>query len=128
VAGVFVSGCGGPIQREELGRGIESLRSVAAEGSIVARGVADNRTRSTFVRVQARSLSEDADHEAEKLTDAEASAELADKKQKAVALAKRISSALGDLRTDPGNEETGRTVERQLDGLARQARDLGESL
>ena len=128
VAGVFVSGCGGPIQREELGRGIESLRSVAAEGSIVARGVADNRTRSTFVRVQTRSLSEDADHEAEKLTDAEASAELADKKQKAVALAKRISSALGDLRTDPGNEETGRTVERQLDGLARQARDLGESL
>ena len=128
IAVVSLSACGGPIQREELGRGIETLRSIAAEGSVVARGVADNRTRSTFVRVQSRSLSDDADHEAEKLTDAEASAELTDKKQKAVALAKRISSALGDLRTDPGNEQTGRTVEKQLNGLARQARDLGESL
>jgi hypothetical protein len=124
----LLSGCGGPIQREELGRGIDSLRSIAAEGSIVARGVADNRTRSTFVRFQTKALSDDADHEAEKLHDAQALPALADKKQKAVALAKRISSALGDLRLEPGNEQTGRTVERQLDGLARQARDLAESL
>ncbi|HEX6713031.1 MAG TPA: hypothetical protein VF066_06585 [Thermoleophilaceae bacterium] len=128
IAVASLSGCGGPIQREELGRGIDTLRSIAAEGSVVARGVADNRTRSTFVRVQSRALSDDADHEAEKLTDAQASPELADKKQKAVALAKRISSALGDLRTDPGNEQNGRTVEKQLNGLARQARDLGQSL
>jgi predicted small secreted protein len=123
-----LSACGGPIEREELGRGIDSLRSAAAEGSVLARGVADNRTRSTFVRVQARTLGEDVDHEAEKLTDAEASGELKEKKDKAVTLADRIASALGDLRTDPGNEQTGRTVERPLDGLARQARDLGESL
>jgi hypothetical protein len=128
IAGASLSACGGPIQREELGRGIETLRSVAAEGSILARGVADNRTRSTFVRVQARTLGDDADHEAEKLTDAQAKPPLTDKKQKAVALAQRISSALGDLQTDPGDEQTGRTVEQQLNGLARQARDLGESL
>src|SRR5215208_6514539 len=67
-----LAGCGGPVQREELGRGIDSLRSIAAEGSVLARGVADNRTRSAFVRVQTRALSDDADHEAEKLNDAQA--------------------------------------------------------
>jgi hypothetical protein len=125
---VLASGCGGPIQREELARGIETLRSTAAEGSIVARGVAQDRTRSTFVRVQARTLAESADHEAEKLHDAEANAPLSGKKAKAVVLAGRISNALGELQLAPGDEAIGRTAELQLNGLARQARDLAESL
>src|SRR4051812_14310515 len=124
----LLAGCGGPIQREELGRGIDTLRSIAANGSLLARGVADNRTRSTFVRVHARELSENADHEAEKLHDAEADGDLTAKKEKAVVLAQRISNSLGQLLLAPGDEARGRTAERQLNGLARQARDLSESL
>lgn len=125
---LFLSGCGGPIQREELGRGIETLRSIAADGSLLARGVAEDRTRSSFVRVHARELAEEADHEAEKLHDAGAQGPLAEKKEKAVVLAQRISSAVSQLQLAPGDEARGRTAERQLNGLARQARDLGESL
>jgi hypothetical protein len=125
---VIASGCGGPMQREELGRGIETLRSVAADGSLLARGVAEDRTRSPFVRTHARDLAEDAGHEAEKLHDAKATRQLVDKKRKAVALAQRISNALESLQLAPGDEAGGRTAERQLSGLARQARDLSESL
>jgi hypothetical protein len=123
-----LAGCGGPIQREELLRGIDTLRSTAADGSLLARGVAQDRTLSTFVRAHARELTDDADHEAEKLHDAQANPPLAAKKEKAVVLAERISGAISQLRIAPGDEQRGRTAERQLDGLARQARDLAESL
>lgn len=123
-----LAGCGGPIQREELLRGIDTLRSTAADGSLLARGVAQDKTLSTFVRVHARELTDDADHEAEKLHDAQANPPLAAKKEKAVVLAERISGAISQLRIAPGDEQRGRTAERQLDGLARQARDLAESL
>lgn len=125
---VVIAGCGGPIKREELGRGIKTLRSTAAEGSILARGVADNRTRSPFVRAHAKELAEDADHEAEKLHDAQADPPLDEKKQKAVVLAQRISNAFGALELAPGDEQAGRTAEKQLNGLARQAQALGDSL
>jgi hypothetical protein len=124
----ILAACGGPMQREELGRGIETLRSTAADGSVLARGVAKNRTRSTFVRSHARELADNADHEAEKLHDAQANPPLNEKKRKAVVLAQRISNALGELRLAPGDENQGRTAERQLDGLARQAADLADSL
>jgi hypothetical protein len=90
--------------------------------------VAQDRTRSTFVRAHARELAEEADHEAEKLHDAAAEGPLIEKKRKAVVLAQRISDALAAIRVAPGDEQKGRTAERQLDGLARQARDLSESL
>jgi hypothetical protein len=125
---LLVSGCGGPIQREELGRGIDSLRSVAADASLLARGVAKDRTLSNFVRVHARELADEADHEAQKLHDAHAVGPLAGKKQKAVVLAQRISAALGELQVAPHDQQRGRTAEMQLDGLARAARDLSNSL
>jgi hypothetical protein len=124
----LLAGCGGPIQREELGRGIDTLRSAAADGSVLARSVAANRTHAPFVRVHARELSEEASHEAEKLHDAEATGELVSKKHDAVVLAQRISNALDSLVLAPGDEQAGRTAERQLDGLARAASDLGQSL
>jgi hypothetical protein len=95
---------------------------------MLARGVAGNRTKSTFVRAHARELSDDLDHEAEKLHDAQALPPLLDKKRKAVVLAQRIAAAVDELRLAPGDEQAGRTAERQLDGLARQANDLRDSL
>jgi len=123
-----LAGCGGPIQREELKRGVKTLASDAADGSLLARGVAEDRTRSPFVRVHASELAEDAEHEAEKLHDAEANPPLSDKKRKAVVLAQRIADALGPLQVAPGDEGVGRRTERELDGLARAANDLADSL
>jgi hypothetical protein len=116
------------MQREELKRGVKTLASDAADGSLLARGVAQNRTRSPFVRVHAGVLADDADHEAQKLHDAEANPPVDAKKQKAIAIAQRISDVLGQLELAPGDEQVGRTSERQLDGLARAANDLADSL
>ena len=49
---------------------MESISSAAAEGGLLAQGVAEDRTRSTFTRVQSGDLAEQMTHEAEKLQDA----------------------------------------------------------
>jgi hypothetical protein len=65
-----LSGCGGPMQPEELGRSVDTLSSSASEGALIARDLARNRTKNTFARVRMRELGETVDHEAEKLSDA----------------------------------------------------------
>ena len=122
------SGCGGDIRADELSRSIDTLISSAAEGSLLAKGVAEDRTKTTFTRVRATELSEDVDHEAEKLNDATADPDLADEKRAAVALAGQISSALGDLQVAPTDEATAIGVEHSLSKLKSRAESLSESL
>jgi hypothetical protein len=120
-AAAAAAGCGGPITDDELQRGIETLGSTAAEGRLVAQDAAEDRTKVTFVRVQARALAEDAAHEAEKLADARAQPGNAHVKADAVALAQEINSALGDLQVFPADPRTARSVARRLDHLSGQA-------
>ena len=96
-------GCGGAIKQEELARGIASLGAIAAEGELMADGAARDRTKATFTRVQARTLAEEADHEAEKLADAQAQGSLAGARDQAVQLAQDVSDALAELRVRPGD-------------------------
>src|SRR5947207_11293608 len=77
-----VVGCGGPIMRDELQRGVETLGSTAEEGRLLGRDVARDRSKNTFVRVEARALADDADHEAEKLADAGANGSVASVKSR----------------------------------------------
>ena len=56
-AAASLAGCGGPITPGELSRSIQTLESSAAEGALLADGVARDRTTATFVRVHARDLS-----------------------------------------------------------------------
>jgi hypothetical protein len=125
---VLVAGCGGPIQDDELGRGIQTLGSLAAEGGLVARGVEGDRTKTTFVRVELRDLADDAEHEAEKLSDAQAGPANAAVKAKAVALASSIGDALGQLQVDPADRGLAREIARRLDRLAQDAGALGKQL
>ena len=118
VAVAGLAGCGGPIRADELERGVESLGALAAEGEVLADGVARERTKTTFTRVQARTLAEQADHEAEKLADAQAGPALSASKAEAVALASKVSEALGRLRTRPDAVATGRAAKRELSGLS----------
>src|SRR4051812_1412830 len=73
---VLFAGCGGPMTAGELRRSVETLESSAAQGKLLADSAAKDRTKTTYVRVFAREIGESADHEAEKLADAEPSAGL----------------------------------------------------
>jgi hypothetical protein len=80
------------------------------------------------VRVESRDLAEAAQHEAEKLHDAEAKPGNAAVKADAVRLAQEISSALGDLQLAPADRRVARRVSDRLDALSKQAENLGGRL
>ena len=131
LAGVAValSGCGGPIQPDELARSIETLESTAAEGALLAQDVARDRSKATFVRAHARDLGDVVQHEAEKLSDAEADeADVASAKTDAIDLADRIGTALGQIQTAPGSETDGRTAAAALNRLSGDAKKLADGL
>jgi hypothetical protein len=127
-AALCAVGCGGPMQPQELARSIQTLQSSAADGALLANGVARDRTKSTFVRVHARELGEVVNHEAEKLSDADASGDVAVRKSQAVDLAGKISQTLSTLQVSPGDESGARTAEGQLRGQAQRASRLAGSL
>jgi hypothetical protein len=123
------AGCGGPITPDELSRSIGTLESTAAEGALLAKDVADDRTKATFARAHARDLSDVVDHEAEKLNDAEADqADVAAAKSDAVDLADRIGTALGQIQIAPGDEAGGRKAEQALNRLSEDAGKLADGL
>jgi hypothetical protein len=122
------AGCGGPIADDELERGIQTLGATAAEGRLVALDAAEDRTKVTFVRVELRDLGDDAEHEAEKLSDARARPANAATKARAVELAQDIASALGELRVAPADRRIARRVQARLDALSRRADALVERL
>jgi hypothetical protein len=128
VALLGATGCGGPMQPQELARSVQTLESTASEGALVANGVARDRTKATFVRAHARDLTETADHEAEKLADADANGAVAVRKSQAVDLAGKISQALGRLQVSPGVESEGAAAERELTGFARRAARISDAL
>ncbi|HMJ94353.1 MAG TPA: hypothetical protein VK486_00760 [Thermoleophilaceae bacterium] len=131
LAGVFCFvGCGGPMQPDELKRSIGTLESTAAEGALLADEVSRDRSKATFVRVHARELGETADHEAEKLNDAQAEAAggVAPAKVRAIDLADQISAQIGRIQVAPGSETEARAAQKALDDLSKRAGKLAEGL
>ena len=116
------------MQAQELARSIQTLQSSAADGALLANGVARNRTKGTFVRVHSRELGEIVQHEAEKLSDASAHGNVALRKSQAVGLAGEISQTLSQLQTSPGDESGARSAERELRSQAKRASKLADSL
>jgi len=113
----------------ELSRSIQTLESTAAEGAFLADDVADDRTKATFARVHARDLSDVVDHEAEKLSDASANRpDVAAAKTKAVDLADKIGTALGQIQVAPGDESGAASAGHQLSTLSKQAGKLAGGL
>ena len=116
------------MRADELKRGVDSIASAASEGKLLAQDVSRDRTRSTFVRVHARDLADDVNHEAEKLADAQAHGEVARIKAQAVALAQQVSDALGDLQVMPADATTGAHVATRLRHYAAKAGELSAAL
>lgn len=124
---VALSGCG-DLSRDELNRGVESLSALAAQGELVANGVARDATRSTYVRVMAKTLGGEAEHEAEKLADAEPSPEVRKERNAAVKVAGELADLFSELQTFPGDEHHGALVEKHMGEVKGQADALVERL
>lgn len=125
---VVLAGCGGDIKADELDRAVQTVGSYAAEGALLADGVAHDRSRATFTRVQARTLSDLADHEAERLADSSSSAAMTGRRRDAIRLAEEVSDAVGALKVRPGDEPAGVAAAKRLRELAHRADVLSEAL
>lgn len=127
IAGLLVGGCG-DLSRQELSRGVESLGGIAAEGRLVANGVARDATKSTYARVMSKTLGGEAEHEAEKLADAEPSPEVRRARDEAVGLAGEIADLYSQLQTFPGEEAVGARIQRRMRKAEESADRLVKSL
>jgi hypothetical protein len=121
VALLLLAGGCGDLSRDELNRGVESLSALAGQGELIANGVARDATKSTYVRVMAKTLGGEAAHEAEKLADAEPEAAVADERYAAVQIAGELSQLFSALQTFPGDEHHGALVERHMEEVKEQA-------
>jgi hypothetical protein len=121
------SGCG-DLSRDELNRGVESLSALAAQGGLIAGAVAQDETKSTYTRVMAATLGGEAQHEAEKLADAEPSPEVRGERNRAVQIAGELADLFSELQTFPGDEHHGALVERQMAEAKEQADALVQRL
>lgn len=117
------SGCG-DLGRGELSRGVESLGGLAAQGGLIANGVARDDTKATYARVMAKTLGGEAQHEAEKLADAEARPDVRRERDAAVRIAGQIADLYSELQTFPGDERRGALVQRQM----REAKEAADAL
>lgn len=124
---VTLSGCG-DLSRDELNRGVESLSALAAQGELIANGVARDATKSTYARVMSKTLGGEAEHEAEKLADAEPSPEVRKERNAAVEIAGELADLFSELQTFPGDEHHGALVEKHMAEVKDQADALVERL
>ncbi len=120
-------GCG-DLSRDELNRGAESLSALAAQGQLIANGVARDATKSTYTRVMAKTLGGEAEHEAEKLADAEPSPEVKKERNAAVQIAGELADLFSELQTFPGDEHHGALVEKHMAEVKEQADAVVERL
>jgi hypothetical protein len=120
---VLLAGCE-PLTGDELGHELAAIHSTAAEGALLADGVARERTSSPFVRAHAKELADAADTSARKLHDATVPADLHQRVRRAIDLSTRASSALGRLELSPSDPQEAAAIEAKLKRLADQASEL----
>jgi hypothetical protein len=117
---ILYSGCG-DLSRDEVNRGVESLSALAAQGELIANGVARDATKSTYTRAMAKTLGGEAEHEAEKLADAEPSPEVTKERNAAVQVAGDLADLFSELETFPGDEHHGALVQKHMGEVKEQA-------
>src|SRR3954464_6596649 len=127
LAVLALAGCG-DLSRDELNRGVESLSALAAQGELVASGVARDATKTTYARVMSKTLGGEAEHEAEKLADAEPSPEVKEERNAAVQIAVELADLFSELQTFPGDEHHGALVEKHMGEIKEQADAVVERL
>jgi hypothetical protein len=113
-----LSGCGGggTLSKEELQKQYEAIQSLAAEGALVADGVADDRTTETFVAVHSQYLSEAAGK-------VETDLRSANGPEQAVSLAGRVADDLNRLHEEPDDPALAHRLSEQLKAAAADAEE-----
>lgn len=124
---VALAGCG-DLSRGELSRGVESLSALAAQGELIANGVARDATKSTYTRVMAKTLGGDAEHEAERLADAEPEDAVRHERHAAVQVAMEIAELYSQIQTFPGDERHGAVVQKHMGEAKDKADAIAETL
>jgi hypothetical protein len=127
LASLALGGCG-DLSRDELNRGVESLSALAAQGELLADGVARDASKSTYTRVMAKTLGGQAEHEAEKLADAEPSPEVTRERNAGVRIAAELADLFSELQTFPGDERHGALVRRHMGEVKEEADAVVERL
>jgi hypothetical protein len=117
-----------PMSADELRREVDTVHSTAAEAKVLADQIAEQRTKRTFARVQARDLADAAEHSAERLTDAHPASGLETQIQRAIALAEDVSDAAGSLEAAPDDAVGAARTSDRLDQLAKQTDELAASI
>jgi septum formation inhibitor MinC len=109
------AGCGsGGLSRKDLQKQAKAIQSLAAEGALVADGVADARMTETFSRVHTKYLEEAARKVQTKLASARASGSIDEKRSSALQLAGRVADELAELHGAPEDRALARRVRSQL--------------
>jgi hypothetical protein len=124
---VALGGCE-PLTADELQHEAGSIHSAAAEGALLANGVARQRTLSSFTRAHATELVDAADTSARKLHDASVPDSLRAPTARAMALASRTSQTIGELELSPSNPQQAARIQSRLERLAAAAMRLENSL
>ena len=122
-----LGGCGN-MGRTGMRASIAQLTSIAAEGALMAQDLADDRTKTTFVRTHGEELSSQAEHEAEKLNDTPLDRGLGAIRAKAIGLASAIGNAIDGLRTAPHDRRSASQAAHDLKALSARAMKLGNSV
>ena len=111
-AALFLAGCnGGTIDRQDLTKNAGTLDSISCEATLLAQGVAHERTTATFTREQAAVLRVQTSNEADAFARRPAAAGL---EQRARALSKRaarLAALLQRLHDHAGDRTVGAELE-----------------
>jgi hypothetical protein len=116
VAVLLLGGCGGSgsLGSHAFAKDVDSIRSLAAEGELVARQVAHGETTGPFIRTHAGELHRQARSLRGTLETARVSPELAGRLRRAVLVAARVERALDRLRGHSGDRDVGLVVAGEL--------------
>ena len=124
---VPLAGCGRE-SRHDVRAAIEQLESIAGEAALMGADLARNRTKTTYLRVHGEELSSQAEHEAEKLSDAPVDPDLHDEIDKAIELSADIGGAIDDMRVSPDDHAQAQKSVQDLRRWADEAGTLADGL
>jgi hypothetical protein len=124
---VAATSCGGgTLSEKSLQTQAEAIQSLAAEGMLVATGVAEARTTDVFTRVHSDYLQKEARKVETKLASESASGTLDKKRATASRLAGRVADELEELHRAPGDRALAGHLRSLLEHDADQAKRLAK--
>jgi small-conductance mechanosensitive channel len=125
-AALLCAGCGGEVSASALSKQADSLRSLAAEGALLAEDASAGKTTGTFTRVHSSDLDKAASKAAASLETAKTKPSLESERHRLASLAQRISNDLDRLGNASKSEQ--RSLANELQRAADQSNQIAEGL